>query len=117
MTIQSVTPLLTVTDVSEAVAFYRDVLGFACLTLTEGWACVGIDEIEVMFALPNAHLPFEKPLMTGSLYFNTTDVRAWWEKLRDRCKVEYPIEDFDYGMREFAIRDNSGYLLQFGQRI
>ena len=117
MTIQSVTPMLTVTDVRAAVAFYQDVLGFACLNLADGWACVGIDGIEVMFALPNAHLPFEKPLMTGSLYFNTTDVDDWWEKLKERCKIEYPIEDFDYGMREFAIRDNSGYLLQFGQSI
>jgi hypothetical protein len=29
--------------------------------------------------------------------------------------VVYPIEDFSYGMREFAIRDNSGYILQFGK--
>ena len=36
---------------------------------------------------------------------------------QDQCEVVYPIEDFDYGMREFAIRDNSGYLLQFGQPI
>jgi hypothetical protein len=27
--------------------------------------------------------------------------------------VEYRIEGFDYGMREFAVRDNSGYVLQF----
>jgi hypothetical protein len=29
----------------------------------------------------------------------------------------YPIEDFEYGRREFAIFDNNGYLLQFGQEI
>jgi hypothetical protein len=37
--------------------------------------------------------------------------------LKDQCKVEYPLEDFEYGVREFAIRDNSGYLLQFGKEI
>jgi hypothetical protein len=26
----------------------------------------------------------------------------------------YPLEDFDYGMREFAIYDSKGYLFQFG---
>jgi hypothetical protein len=31
--------------------------------------------------------------------------------------VCYGIEDFFYGMREFAIYDNNGYLLQFGQPI
>lgn len=28
-----------------------------------------------------------------------------------------PIGDFAYGMREFAIRDPNGFLLQFGQAI
>jgi len=31
--------------------------------------------------------------------------------------VVYPLEDCAYGMREFAIRDNNGYILQFGQEI
>jgi hypothetical protein len=26
-------------------------------------------------------------------------------------------KNFFYGMREFAIRDNNGYILQFGQEI
>jgi len=117
MKILDVTPMLTVLSIDSAVEFYRDVLSFRCLTSTPGWAYVALDGTEVMFALPNAHLAFQKPAMTGSLYFNTDDVDAWWNKLKDQCQVEYPIENFDYGMREFAIRDNSGYLLQFGQEI
>ena len=31
--------------------------------------------------------------------------------------IVYPIENFYYVMREFAIRDNNGYILQFGQEI
>jgi hypothetical protein len=27
------------------------------------------------------------------------------------------IETIDYGMREFAIHDNNGYVLQFGQPV
>ena len=76
---------------------------------------MGIDGVEVMFALPNEHVPFTRPTLTGSLYLKTDQVNTLWEKLKDRCQVEYPLEDFEYGMREFAIRDNSGYLLQFGQ--
>jgi len=117
MKILDVTPMLTVIAVESAIAFYRDTLGFECLASTDAWACMGTNGVEVMLTLPNAHLPFERPVMTGSLYFNTDDVDAWWARLKDRCSVEYPIEDFEYGMREFAVRDNSGYLLQFGQRI
>jgi uncharacterized glyoxalase superfamily protein PhnB len=117
MRILDVTPMLTVTNIEAAVSFYRDTMGFECVASMDGWACVACDETEVMFALPNAHLPFERPMLTGSLYFRTDDVDAWWERLKERCAVEYPIENFDYGMREFAVRDNSGYLLQFGKLI
>ena len=51
---------------------------------------------------------------TGSLYINPDDVDALWEQVKDKARVCYPIETFDYGMREFAIYDNNGYLLQFG---
>jgi uncharacterized glyoxalase superfamily protein PhnB len=115
--ILDVTPMLTVTAMGPAIAFYRDVLGFECVSSTDGWATMGSSGVEVMLALPNAHLPFTKPVLTGSLYFNTDDVDAFWERLKDQCEVVYPIEDFAYGMREFAIRDNSGYLLQFGEQI
>ena len=116
MKLLDVTPMLTVTAIEPAIAFYRDALGFECVASSEGWACLSRDGVEVMFALPNAHLPFDRPIMTGSLYLNTDDVDGWWEQVKDRCEVIYPIEDFEYGMREFAIRDNSGYLLQFGKR-
>jgi len=64
-----------------------------------------------MLSLPNEHLPFEKPEFTGSLYFQADDVDSLWENLRNKAIVVYPLEDFDYGMREFAIRDNNGYIL------
>jgi uncharacterized glyoxalase superfamily protein PhnB len=40
-----------------------------------------------------------------------------WNKLKDKATVCYGIEDTVYGMREFAVCDNNGYLLQFGQEI
>ena len=117
MKILGVTPMLTVTAIEPAVAFYRDVLGFRVVSSAEGWAAVARDGVEVMFALPNAHLPFDAPRFTGSLYFRVDDVDALWTQLKDRARVEYALETFDYGMREFAIRDTSGYLLQFGQPV
>ena len=117
MSLLDVTPMLTVTSVKDAVDFYSTILGFQTVSFAEGWACVSLDGVEVMFALPNAHLPFTRPEMTGSLYFKTDDVNSLWLRLRERCRIVYPLEDFEYGTREFAIRDNSGYLLQFGQEL
>ncbi len=106
-------------DLEETVKFYMDVLGFSCGELNEdwGWATLWVDDVAIMIAKPNEHTPFEKPIFTGSFYFNTDDVDSMWEKLRDKAKICYGIENFEYGMREFAIYDNNGYLLQFGQEI
>lgn len=117
MKLQTVVPMLTVPDVAASVSFYRDTLGFACANGMSGWASMNKDGVEIMFALPNAHLPFERPQFTGSLYFRCGDVDSLWQAVKDKAEIVYPLESFDYGMREFAMRDNNGYLLQFGQEI
>ena len=117
MKLKNVRPVLAVNNIDDTVRFYRDVLGFECANRMDGWAALCKDSVEVMISLPNAHEPFEKPTLTGSIYFNTSDVDALWEQIKDKARVVYPIENFFYGMREFAIRDNNGYILQFGQEI
>lgn len=67
-----------------------------------------------MLSMPNAHEGDNRPAFTGSLYFRVADVDALWSTLQGRARTCYPLESFDYGMREFGIYDNNGYLLQFG---
>jgi uncharacterized glyoxalase superfamily protein PhnB len=117
MKMQSLTPMLWVKDLEEAIRFYRDILGFACVKQVEGWACLKKDAVEIMLSLPNEHEPFDRLQCTGSFYFRCDDVDALWNEVRDRATVVYPLENFPYGMREFAIRDNTGYILQFGREI
>lgn len=92
-------------------------LGFACSERNDawGWASLEKDGVGLMLATPNAHEPFEGPTFTGSLYFNTDDVDSVWENLKDKVKLVYRLEEFAWGMKEFAIYDNNGYILQFGQ--
>ena len=117
MKLTSLMPLLRTHNLEQSIAFYRQHLGFACSQQHAEWAFIERDSITVMLALPNAHEPFDKPSFTGSFYFTVDAVDDLWEKLRKSAEVVYPLEDFDYGMREFAIRDNNGYCLQFGQEI
>jgi uncharacterized glyoxalase superfamily protein PhnB len=70
-----------------------------------------------MISLPNQHEPYAQPLFTGSFYFRVDDANALWRQLKDKATVVFPLEDFDYGMREFAIRDINGYILQFGRKL
>lgn len=101
------------------IDWYVDELGFTCTDHVPkyGFARVQLHNADIMLATPNDHYPFDQPNFTGSFYINTNNVDAWWEKLKDKCKVCYPIETFDYGMREFGIFDINGYLIQFGQPV
>lgn len=119
MKFQNLIPMLYTEDLNGTVAFYTTVLGFKCGALSEewGWASLHRDHVTLMLARPNEHLPFEQPRFTGSFYFKVDEIDALWQQLKDCAKICYPLEDFEYGMREFAVYDNNGYLLQFGQEI
>ena len=78
---------------------------------------VELDNADLMISKPNDHIPFDKSTFTGSFYFNTDNVDEIWNTVKDKIKICYPIESFEYGMREFAVYDNNDYLLQFGQDI
>jgi uncharacterized glyoxalase superfamily protein PhnB len=116
VTFQSLRPLLRTKDLEATLDFYTQRLGFNCDALSEsdGWASLSRDSVTLMIARPNDHVPFAAAAFTGSLYFNVDDAAALWAELKDRVEICYPLEDFHYGMREFAIYDNNGYVLQFG---
>ncbi|WP_313808069.1 VOC family protein [Flavobacterium sp.] len=112
-------PMLRTNELKETIAFYVNVLGFTCGEYNEdwGWAALHRDDVEIMLAKPNEHTPFDKPIFTGSFYINVDSADQLWEQLKDKCNVCYEIETFDWGMREFAVYDNNGYLLQFGHNV
>ena len=116
--LKKLTPMLETRDFAGTMKFYTETLGFSLVDRFEdSWGCLQRDGVEIMFSLPNEHRNMPESIMSGSLYFNTDKVDAVWAELKDKAKVCYPIENFHYGMREFAIFDNNGYLLQFGQPI
>ena len=111
--------MLWTNAIRETITFYSETLGFILDEYNEdwGWASLHLDNIGIMIAKPNEHTPFDRPAFTGSFYINTDDVEGWWNKLKDKVNVCYDLETFEYGMREFAIYDNNGYLLQYGAEI
>ena len=117
MKLTNVTPILEVVSIDDTIRFYNDVLGFTCVNRIGSWAALRHGDTELMISLPNAHVPFDGPHFTGSLYFRLDDVDGLWEQLKGKSTVVYPIENFYYGMRQFAIRDNNGYCLTFGSPI
>jgi len=119
MSLQEIKPMLYTRNVEQTVNFYTNSLGFKCTNFMDdwSWAAVARDDIEIMVASPNEHIPFDKPLFTGSFYILTNAVQDLWDEIKEGVSICYPLETFDYGMSEFAVYDNNGYMLQFGQPV
>lgn len=119
MKLTALRPMLWTNDLRGTIDFYCNLLGFQLGEKNDawGWAALIKDDVEIMLAKPNAHTPFDGPVFTGSFYFNTDNVDQLWESVKDKANVCYEPEDFEWEMREFAIYDNNGYLLQFGQDL
>ncbi len=119
MPLTNLTPMLWTNELKATIEFYTSILGFELDNFNEEWGWVHLhrNSVNFMFSLPNAHEHFEKPACTGSFYFYTDEVDVLWEQLKNTAYIYYALENFDYGMREFAIKDNNGYILQFGKEI
>ncbi|MGJ1436490.1 VOC family protein [Sphingobacterium siyangense] len=119
MKYKSLNPILYTKNLDHTIQFYTEKLEFTCIEKNEAlnWALLQSGTIEIMFSHPVESIAFETAQFTGSLYFNIADVDNLWESLKDNVKICYEIETFEWGMREFAIYDNNGYVLQFGEKI
>jgi len=122
--ISAVSPMLKTADLSETIRFYTNTLGFSVANRADAddgqpyWCALEWGGATVMFySMQSLDAPPGPPAMTGVLYFNPTDVKALWDRLRDRATVEWELQEMPYGMLEFAIRDCNGYILSFGQEI
>ena len=112
--LQALIPLLETHDLEGTVTFYSEVLGFSCTGYEkEVWASLERDQVALMFVFPKGKK--EEPKLSGSLYFYPDEIEPLWEAVKEKAEICYPLEVFDTGVREFAIYDNNGYLLQFGQ--
>ena len=114
-------PILATEDLPKTIEFYTQNLGFEIQGTyppeNPCWASLCSGNAEIAFNTPNSNLPFEKSALTGSIYLTVENIDELWEKLKHKVEIVYPIENFEYGMREFGMRDCNGYVLNLGQNI
>ncbi|WP_218068253.1 VOC family protein [Candidatus Thiosymbion oneisti] len=136
---KKLTPNLMVADVVESIRFYVDLLGFSPdLVVPENerimeaelqagrkyaYAVVHRDEVFVMFMRQDEYrkdVPAFSTMDIGasvSLYIDMENVESFYDKIKDKVRIEKELADTWYGMREFYICDNNGYILAFGEPI
>lgn len=118
MAFNALAPTLEVENMDETIQFYESYLDFQCIDREEdAWAFIQKDDVSIMLSSRFNKDKHPTPVFTGSLYIYVDDIDVIWQILKDKVTISYPLENFDYGMREFAIYDNNGYRIQFGQEL
>lgn len=116
--LRAATPMIHVPDVRATAAWYEGI-GFTVLeTFGNGadglsFAILSVGDTRVMFNQGGRTTPDDRREV--DLYVDVTNVDALFAKLKDRVDVIQSLQDTDYGMREFIIRDPNGFWITFGQ--
>ena len=57
------------------------------------------------------------PKCTGTIYFFIDNVDKYYQAIKDKAIITWPLEDMPHGVREFGVKDYNEYLLAFAQKI
>jgi len=121
----NMTTNLMVENVDESVAFYRDILGFSVVASVPGdsgslqFAILLKDNLNLM--LQEKHnLIGEYPILdtpevhpSTTLYITVDNFNDLYCELKSKYEILCDVHETFYGSKEFAIADNSGYVLTF----
>ena len=107
---------LYVSDMGEAVSFYQS-LGFL-LVRDEGTFVELRWEETPLFLVEMERMPPPPPRPFGDLRILVPDVDHFWDLARElRLKIVRPIENRNYGLRDFIIAGPGGLAVRFATRL
>ena len=111
--------VLAVHNVRVSAQFYVEALGFTIVNEPPGWSFVQKDNCMIMLGeCPDDMHPSELGCHSYFAYLRVDDADAYYAQLKANGVLSMrEIGDKPWGMREFAIFDNNGYTLQFGQEV
>jgi predicted enzyme related to lactoylglutathione lyase len=111
----TMTLLLKCGQLEETKSFYSEVLGFDVRD-TAGQTCTAA-KAGGSIIFTESDLWQGPPHCTGTIYFFVPDVDAYYEAVKHRANVRWPLQQMSYGTREFAVQECNGHTLAFAQRI
>ena len=135
---KKLTPDLMVENVADSVVFYVTKLGFELdMAVPENeesiekelspnkkyvYAMIHNDEVFIMFMQKDVYiqdLPVLKNYQIGasaSFYIDVDNLEKFYNKIKNKVEVIKELFTTWYGMTEFYIKDNNGYILGFAER-
>lgn len=106
--------LLKCGRVEETKAFYSGILGFEVSDSAEGTCTVTKEGGTIIIS--DANLWQGPPHCTGTIYFFLNDVDSYYNEIKEKAIVRWPLENTSYGTREFAVKDCNEYTLAFSEK-
>lgn len=138
MKANKLTPNFEVTNVKKTVEFYQNILGFhlvmAVPETQDGvdssfdenkeyiYALVSKDNIELMFQRTDSFkedIIFSKGIAIGatvSFYIEIEGIDSFYQEISNKKIESTPLKKAWYGMKEFYIQDNNGYILGIAEK-
>ena len=118
-------PILMVHDVISTAHFYRDKLGFNYHQFwgePPGFCILHRDAYSIMINRIDKNLTFTPNDQLckdyWDIYFWTNDVKALKSEFESSgIELFRPLTEKGYGVLEFEIKDNNGYILAFGEEL
>jgi uncharacterized glyoxalase superfamily protein PhnB len=118
MSFKKIMPVLRVADMSRAVDWYTQRLGFRvdwrAPNEGDGENCM-LEAGEARLMLSTGSHLGGKPVFSGTLYFQMDGVRALFARIKDDVEIVWPLESMEYGTLEFGVHDCDGYTLAFAE--
>lgn len=134
---EKLNPNLMVKDVRESIKFYQNNLGFEVVMVVPEsqdavlesldtdqqivYALVKNGNVEIMFQAEESFkedIPALKDAQYGascSFYIEVKDVESFYANVKDKVEIVKELFTTWYGMQEFYMRDNSGYILAIAE--
>ncbi|GHT30274.1 bleomycin resistance family protein [Bacteroidia bacterium] len=138
MKTNKLTPNFAVANIKQTVEFYKSVLGFNLIVAVpesqDGieqvlsddkeyvYALISKDNIEFMIQRTDSFkkdVPLAEQEIIGasvSFYMEIEGITDFYQQIRSKEVVSTEMKTTWYGMREFYLKDNNGYILGFAEK-
>ena len=138
MKANKLTPNFEVKDIRKTVAFYQSILGFTLVMAVPDtqdgieqsfvddkeyvYALVSKDNVEMMFQRTESFkrdVLFAKDLSMSasvSFYMEIEGIDTFYEQIKNKGLHPTELKTAWYGMQEFYLTDNNGYILGFAEK-
>ena len=101
-------------NVETTKSFYADILEFNVSDSADETCTVELEGGSIIFTAEELWSGY--PKCTGTIYFFIDDVTSYYEKVKDKAIVRWPLQEMSYGTVEFGVKDYDEYTLAFATR-